>query len=158
MTLYELTGAAAALHDMVDAGDIDEQTFEDTLEGMGVEGKLEDYGKVIATFNAEIAAYKAERDRFAEKIRNAENAIDRMKNRVTEYMNAAGMSKAPAGVFTVYARQTPVVCIKEPGEIPERFLKYKEPTFDKVAIKKAIAGGETVPGAELETSTSISFK
>ena len=157
MTLYELTGAAQELHDLVDAGEIDWQTFEDTLEGLSAE-KLESYGKVLATFEAEITAYKAERDRFSEKIKNAENAIDRMKERVVDYMNATGQKKAAAGVFTVYARQTPVVCITEPGEIPERFLKYKEPTFDKTAIKKAITEGETVPGAELNISMSVSFK
>lgn len=157
MTLYELTGAAQQLHDLVDAGEIDWETFENTLEGLSAE-KLESYGKVLATFDAEIAAFKAERDRFVEKIKNAENAIDRMKARVVEYMIATGQKKAPAGVFTVYARQTPVVCITEPGEIPERFLKYKDPTVDKTAIKKAIAEGETVPGAELNTSTSVSFK
>ena len=157
MTLYELTGAAAELHDLVDAGEIDWQTFEDTLEAISAE-KLESYGKVLATFEAEITAYKAERDRFVEKIRNAENAIDRMKERVVEYMTATGQKKAPAGVFTVYARQTPVVCIKTPEEIPERFLKYKDPTIDKTAIKKAITEGETVPGAKIEISTTVSFK
>lgn len=43
-TLYELTGQAAQLMELLEAGEIDEQTVQDTLDSMMVPEKLEDYG------------------------------------------------------------------------------------------------------------------
>lgn len=63
MTLYEMTANAIYLYDLLSNGDIDEQTVNDSLEGMDVAGKLEDYCKVIRQFEADAAAYKAEKDR-----------------------------------------------------------------------------------------------
>lgn len=39
MTLYEMTGAAARLYDLLQNGDIDEQVYADTLEAIGAEDR-----------------------------------------------------------------------------------------------------------------------
>lgn len=60
-TLYELTGQAAQLMELLEAGEIDEQTVQDTLDSMMVPEKLEDYGMVIRQLTANAEDYKRER-------------------------------------------------------------------------------------------------
>jgi len=68
-TLYELTGQAAQLMELLEAGEIDEQTVQDTLDSMMVPEKLEDYGMVIRQLTADVEDYKREKDFFADKQR-----------------------------------------------------------------------------------------
>ena len=43
--------------------------------------------------------------------------------------------------------------------IPERFLKYSDPTINKTAIKEAIQNGEDLEGlAHLESKNSLSIR
>lgn len=51
-TLYELTEVSRQLIELFENEEIDEQTLQDTLEAIGVEGKLEDYCKVIRQLEA----------------------------------------------------------------------------------------------------------
>lgn len=44
------------------------------------------------------------------------------------------------------------------GDVPEEFLKFKDPELDKVAVKKAIKAGETVPGCELVARQNLQIK
>ena len=46
-TLYELTNQANALYELLQGEEIDEQTFNDTLEAMGAGEKIESYCKII---------------------------------------------------------------------------------------------------------------
>ena len=60
-TLYELTGQAAQLMELLEAGEIDEQTVQDTLDSMMVPEKLEDYGMVIRQLTADVRTTSAKR-------------------------------------------------------------------------------------------------
>jgi hypothetical protein len=43
--------------------------------------------------------------------------------------------------------------------VPERFLKYSDPTINRSAIKEAIQNGEDLEGlAHLEQSSSLSIR
>jgi hypothetical protein len=66
MTLYEMTETANYLYRLLEDGEIDEQTVADSLEGLGVGDKLEDYCKVIRQFEADKAAYEAEKNKLAD--------------------------------------------------------------------------------------------
>ena len=44
------------------------------------------------------------------------------------------------------------------GDVPEEFLKFKDPELDKVAFKKAIKAGESVPGCELVQRQNLQIK
>ena len=46
-TLFEMTQQATELYEMLQAEEIDEQTFSDTLEAMGTGEKIEGYCQVI---------------------------------------------------------------------------------------------------------------
>ena len=100
-TLYELTGQAAQLMELLEAGEIDEQTVQDTLDSMMVPEKLEDYGMVIRQLTADVEDYKREKDFFAEKQKRADNAIKRMKKTLAAYLAATQQDKVQAGRFVL---------------------------------------------------------
>ena len=110
-TLYELTGQAAQLMELLEAGEIDEQTVQDTLDSMMVPEKLEDYGMVIRQLTADVEDYKREKDFFAEKQKRADNAIKRMKKTLAQYLAATQQDKVQAGRFVLTSTSSKsVVC------------------------------------------------
>ncbi len=158
MTLYEMTEAAKTLYAMLDAEEIDEKAVHDTLEGMGLEIKLEDYCKVIRQFTSDAEAYKAEADRLTKKKETAENAVKRLKSAVLAYMTVAGKDKETAGVFTVKVGTSKSVCITDETKIPAVFLIEQPPKVDRASIRKMLFAGETVNGAELQINRNIQIK
>jgi hypothetical protein len=158
MNLYEMTVSAVALYDLLTTGEIDEQTFNDTLSAMGVEEKLESYCKVIRQLEADAEMLKAEKDRLVKKQKTVENSIERMKSAVTEFLHAKGETKSNAGVFTVALSTSKAVNIVDESKVPERFLVAQAPKIDKSAIRKELMSGATIEGCELQENEGVRIK
>lgn len=158
MTLYEMTANAIYLYDLLSNGDIDEQTVNDSLEGMDVAGKLEDYCKVIRQFEADAAVYKAEKDRLAAKQKKAEEAVERLEAAVLNYMSATNTEKVKCGVFDVKVKQSKAANIVNADEISPEYMIQQPPKIDRAAIRKALMSGKAVDGAELKINYSINIK
>lgn len=147
MTLYELTNDYAELLLMAEDPDIDEQAFMDTLEG--IEGALEDkadnYAKIMRMLEADTKGIKAEEDRLSARRKTIENNIKRMKQSLQTMMELTGKTKFKTQLFSFNVQNNPAsVVMDEPDidNIPERFLKYKDPEIDRKAIKDAIKAGD----------------
>lgn len=154
MTLYDLTDTARKLLDMLEAGDIDEVTFSDTLEAIGANEKVDSYCAIIRQQMADAEAIKCEIKRLAVKKEAIENGIDRMKAALLEFVSATG-GKAKTTLFSVSTRTTQSAEILDEAAIP---AVYREPQPDKILradILKALNAGETVEGAEIRTSKSV---
>ena len=63
-TLYEMSLAAQNLLDLLTDEEIDEQTFNDTLEAMGAAEKVENTCKAIGCLTADAEMFKKEIERF----------------------------------------------------------------------------------------------
>lgn len=157
-TLYEMTAQATALYEMLQAEEIDVQTFNDTLEAMGAAEKVESYCKVIKQLQADEEMFKQEIERLTARKATAKNAVDRMKAALLTYLQQTGQDKVKAGSFSVYTATTPAVNITDESAIPNIYLKPLPPTVDKNAIKAAIKGGATVAGAELINNTGVRIR
>ena len=157
-TLYDLTMAAYELQTMLESGDIDEQVFQDTLEGMGGDQKIENTCKVIRNLEAEAAAYKAEKERMAERQKTCENGVKRLKQNLLDYLTACEMPKKKAGLFTVSVGTTKAVNVSNEGLLPDVYFIPQEPKIDKTAIGDALKRGESVPGAELIENRHVRIK
>lgn len=158
MTLYEITGAARQLYDLLEAGEIDDQTFSDTLEAIGADEKIDAYCKIIRQRKADADALKAEIDRMSEKKRTAENDIDRMKSALIDFMSATGQQKAKTELFScsISARQS---CkITDESAIPADFREPQPDKIKKAEILKALKNGEIISGVEIQTSTSLTIR
>lgn len=157
-SLYEMTGNAMYLYDLLQAEEIDEQTFNDTLEAMGTDEKLEAYCKVIGQLNADIEMFKAEASRIATRKKTAENSVQRMRNAVLAFLKATGQTKAKAGTFSVSVATTKAVQIDDETALPAIYLIEQEPKIDKMAIKKALQDGKAVEGASLVENEGVRIR
>ena len=128
MNLYEMTEAAKQLYDMFAAGDIPEEAVTDTLENLGVEGKIEDYCHVIAQFNADIVMFDNEIERLKAKKDAAKKGVDRMKAALSAYMQATGKDKEKAGTYSLSFRKSEAVVIRDELALPAEYVKTKTTT------------------------------
>lgn len=159
MNLYHLTMEAQQLYELLQQEEIDEQTYKDTLEAIGADKMLEECCKMYRQFLADEAAYKAEKEYFETKKLAATMAKERLKKSIIMYMQAAGQSKTTAGDFKLSMRPTEKINIIDEQLIPQKYITTKEAKdISKSAIKDAIKKGETVPGAEIITGTSLTVK
>lgn len=158
ISLYEMTSAANYLYDLLTNDEIDEQTFKDTLEGMGVEEKLESYCKVIRQLEADAEMLKAEKERIEKKKKTVDNSIDRMKKAVMEFMKASGSTKSTAGTFTVALSTSKAVNILDESKIPVRFLVEQAPKIDKSSIRAELMSGAEIEGCELQINEGVRIK
>lgn len=155
MKLYEISETARKLQELLEAGEIDEQTVADTMEAIGAEEKLESYCCVQKNLEAEVAAYKAEIERMTARKQSLEKQIDRLKAAQVTFMEATGQKKAKAGTFTLSLRESEAVCVTDESEIPAAFWKPQPAKLDKAAVKAALKAGEAVAGAALQTNTYL---
>ena len=147
--------AAINLYEMLQADEIDEQSYNDTMEGIGADEKLEDYIYVIKQYEADNVAIKTEIDRLKTNKEKNDKAIERMKKAVVDFMNATGQKKANAGTFKLSLRKSESTLITDETKIPSEYLIPQPPKVDKAAIKKAIKNGINVDGAVIEIKESV---
>ena len=160
MNLYEMTAEIRNLYEMLaeaDAEDID-QIVSDAIEGIEADKKVEGYCQVIKQLKADAEMLKAEKARIDRKKATAENAIERMRKALTDFMEASHQDKVKAGTFSVSMRETASVNILNELDLPERFLIPQMPKADKMAIKEALDNGEKVDGAELTFTKGVTIR
>ena len=157
-TLYEMTQQATELYEMLQAEEIDEQTFSDTLEAMGAGEKIEGYCQVIKQLQADADMFKAEAERIAARKKTAENSIERMKTALLTYLQQTGQAKVKAGTFSVSLAQTKKVNITDETKLPPEYLIEQPAKIDKAGIKKALQEGAEINGAELVLNDGVRIR
>lgn len=148
-SLYEMTQDAAMLQELLESGEIDEQTYADTLDSMDIDTKVENICKMIRNLEAKAAACKVEKERFAEKEKAASNGVARLKESLLTYMLTVDQKKVEAGVFTVSKRASKSVEIDYEDMLDEKYFIPQPDKIDKTAITKDIKAGVEVSGARL---------
>ena len=160
MTLYEMSEAARQLYNLLEAGEIDEQTVTDTMESIGASEKLESYIHVQRKIESEIAAFDAEIDRMTERKNSLKKQVERLKSATVDFMRATNQKKATAGTFTLTVRENKSCEIIDAAKIPTEYLRQipakTEP--DKKAMLAALKDGAEIAGAQLKTSYSVTAK
>lgn len=162
--IYEITQDYLKLMELASDPEIDPEIIADTFEGIDgeLEIKAENYAKIMKNLEGDIAALKAEEERLAKKRKAIENNIKRMKAALQEAMELTGKTKFKTDLFSFgIQKNAPSVVIDAANirDIPEEYLKYKEPDVDKTAIKNAINAGVDFEGlAHLEVSQSLRIR
>ncbi len=153
-TLYEMSLATQTLYEMLMNDEIDEQTFNDTVEGMGAIEKVEGYCQVISRMNAEAEMFKNEIDRLTKRKKSLENNVNWLEGQLLNFYNANGGEKIKAGTFHVSARKNTYVDIPDESRIPKKYCTVKV-SPNKTAIKEAIDSGIRVRGASIQERVSV---
>ncbi len=151
--LYEIDTQITECFD-ADTGELlDAEKLENLM--IEKENKLENVALWIKNLKADAAMYKAEKNAFAERQAEAERKAESL---TIWLKNALGGQKFKTEKTEVNFRKTTKVEVLDIWELNEDFVKYSDPTPDKVAIKRAIKAGEEVKGAKLIDDISISIK
>ena len=163
MNLYEMTETAKHLMQLFEDGDISEDAVNDTLEGTGVQDKLEDYCKVIKSFEYDSDNIDKEIERLKSAKERTQKVINRLTKAVTEYLATTKSRKATAGTFALSLRKSESVQITDESKIPEKFIVTKttvKTTPDKTAINKFLKENEdnAVEGAMLVVNENLQIK
>lgn len=153
MKLYEIDSAIMDCVD-VETGEIfDIDKFEElSLER---DAKIEGLCLWIKNLKAEAEALKAEKDAFAQRQKTAENKMESLKKYIASYLDG---TKFETAKVKVSFRKSESLEISEDAQIPDEFLKFKEPEVNKTELKKALKAGMHFDGVSIVQNQNIQIK
>ena len=164
MTLYQLTEDFKALLELAEDPDVDQEVFQDTLEGIEgeIEVKAEKYAMVMKELEASELAIKTEVDRLNARRLSISNHIRHMKLALQTAMQATGKTKFKTDLFSFgIQKNPPAVVIDEQylENIPAKYLVQQDPVIDKKKIKEDLKAGVDLDGiAHLEQTESLRIR
>lgn len=148
MNLYELCKEFEGFEFEIDedTGEVLNADDLDELE-MTRDEKITNCIYFLKNKQAEAEALKAEKQKFADRQKAAENQVQRMQDYLTICLNGEKWQNADKTHKVTYRKSEVVQA--DVTVISDEYLRYKEPEVDKAKIKRAIKAGEAVPGAQL---------
>ena len=152
--LYEINRELLNCTDLDTGEIIDIEKFD----GLQIEknDKLENVALWYKNLQSEAAAYKAEKDVFAEKQRRAENKAESLKKYLDSALNG---NKFDTVKVNISYRKSTSVNVLNIDELPAEYRKeVVSLSADKVEIAKVLKTGEAVAGAELVENSNIQIK
>lgn len=164
MTLYELTNDYINLLALAEDPDTDPEVLADTLEGLDgqLEDKADNYAKVIRQIESDVNGLKAEIERLQARKTAAQNNIDRMKANLEQMMIATDKTKFKTELFSFGIQKNPAKVVMDEQyieNVPEEYLKYKEPEIDRKKLAEDLKAGKDLNGiAHLEQSESLRIR
>lgn len=154
MNLYEIDKAILACIDPETGELLDEAALADLQ--MERTQKIKNVALWLKNLNASAAAYKAERDAFDERMKQAQKKAESLKRYLAD---ALGGEKFVADECAVSFRKSTAINVLDEAAIPVAYMTEKVMRSpDKTAIKAAIKGGEAVPGVALVENLSVQIK
>lgn len=153
MNLYEIENEILNCVDMETGEIVDIEKLE-SLQ-MERDQKIENIGCWIKNLLADARALKKEKDNLAARQKSAENKAASLKAYLSSYLNGEKFKTAKVAISY---RKSDSVDIAEGAVIPEEYLKYSDPTPDKIGLKAALKAGEKFPGISIVTSSNIQIK
>lgn len=153
MNLFEIDSAILDCVD-VETGEIfDEVKFEELALERDV--KIENICLWIKNLKAEAEALKAEKDAFAQRQKAAENKMESLKKYISTYLDGAAFKTAKVAVSF---RKSESVEVDEGANIPDEYLRFKEPEVNKTELKKALKDGKKIDGVCLVEKQNIQIR
>lgn len=152
-SLYEIDQAIMSCLDE-ETGEVLDLDRMNALQ-MEREAKIENVALLYKNVKADMEAYKAEKTAFAEKEQAAKNKLESLKNYLDYALQGQKFKSVRASISY---RKSEVVDWDDVYKIDEDFVKYAEPTPDKIKIKDAIKAGREVKGARLVERQSIQIR
>lgn len=161
MSLYNIDAAIMALVDPETGEIMNYEAFAELQ--MEREQKIENMALWHKNLNAEAEAIRAEEINLAARRKDIEAKAEKLKGYLHEALGGEKFS-TPRVVCTF--RKSQKVEIQDEAAFIRKmqedqhfeFLSYKPPTANRTAITQAIKAGQTVEGAELVKTVTMSIK
>jgi len=159
MRLYEIADEYRKILDD-NLGDVTDEDVAAELEKLDVafEFKVDNTTKYIANLKAESAALKEEETRLALRRKAADKRVESMRGYLKMCMEAAGKTKVKTTLFSLYFSKNQSVVVTDMSQLPAGLIRQADPEPNKSAIRDALRRGETVPGAMLRDSESLTIR
>ena len=167
-TLHDITNSVKELQSILDNLEFEELTDEakaiqkqailDSLEGFGLEQKLEAYCQVIADKKANNDYISAEIARLQKRKKSNDTTIDWMRGNMQSALIAVGKQKVDTGLHKISVTKRTTLEIDYDKLIEQDIAEviYKPAVIDKTATKKAILDlGIELEGVQEVEKTSI---
>lgn len=159
MRLYELTEAWAAIQDMIETADTEDEQILAALENVEgeIEEKADNYAKLIYSMKAEAEAIKTEEKRLATKRQSLENRAKWLQKNLEEAMITTGKKKFKTNLFGFNVQKNaPSLDDFDEAIVPEDYWKVTR-SIDRTALLKAVKDGE-VEGIGLKQTESLRIR
>lgn len=162
INLYEISEAIETAFNLAvdpETGEVDDEKLYllEMLE-MDRDKKVENIACLIKNLRADATAYKAEKDAFAKRQKQAENRAESLSRYLESALNGEKFSSEKCAISF---RKTSKIVLNEGVtvyDIDTHFLRMKEPELDKQAIKQALADGIKVEGVHEEPGLSMTVR
>lgn len=158
MELYEISGEIKSLWEMYENGEIDVQTYTDTIESLGTETIVEEHIKMIRNAESNAAKLIEESDKLRDKAEAEKKKAETAKNLVINFLDAIQEKKISAGIFRVSKCASKSADITDISVMPEIYLVPQPPKADKKAILADLKSGKEISGAKLKESVYLRIK
>lgn len=153
MNLYEIDQAIMSLIDE-ETGEVKDYEAFASLQ-MDKETKIENTALYIKNLLSDAEQLKAEKQRFAERQKQAEAKAESLKNYLDLFL--AGEKFSSTKVNVTY-RKSSSIDVYDITKIPDKYLKFADPTADKTAISTALKNGVVIEGAKIVEKNNIQIK
>ena len=163
-SLYDIAAEYRQTADKLADLDLDEQTIDDTLEGMSgaLEVKAQNVVMFARNLEATATAIKEAETAMAARRKAIENRAAGLRRYALSAMQVAGVQSIECPYFKLSVRKNPpAVEVFDAAQIPAQFMRTPEPpppAPDKKAITEAIKAGQEVPGARLVSGERLEVR
>ena len=163
MKLYELREEYLDIIDELESSDSPEieEGLHDRLAKISeaIEVKADNIARMIANYNADAEAYKAEAQRLTDRRRTAERRAESLKGYLFGELKSIGVDKVKGELFTVGIQKSPPSAKPiNPSLIPEDYWIEQEPKLDTSKLRDDLKSGKEIPGAELHQGEHIRIR
>ena len=164
LTLYTIADQYMIDMERLESMDLDEQTFQDTLEGLSgdLELKATNVAMFVRNLEASAEAIKNAEKQMAERRKAIEAKAEKIRNYLKENMLRTGISKIDCPYFQLSIRKNPpAVEVIDQALIPDEYFDIPEPpapTLNKNRLKDDLKNGVVVEGAKLTSGQSLQIK
>ena len=162
MTSYELSNMILQLREQQEEGLIDIDTFNDTVEGLCVEDKLNGLIYANKRVSSEIELLKEEKKRLDKEIKKQEKNQERLRELVNMLLKATGQKKfeGTAGKIS-YRKSSSIETVEGLGEMyKDEVFVTKEINYkvDKKELNKFIDFYGEIYGTKVITKENLQIK
>ena len=158
MNLYNIKSEYLAIAQELTEGELTPELEQALMiTEANLQEKAINYGYVIKSFESEVDIIDEEIKRLNALKKARINAVDKLKNNISDAMQLFGILEVKAPTFKMNFRKSESVEIYE-GLDKEFILEKVSYQPDKIAIKNAIKEGRTVNGASIVTNFNLQIK
>ena len=158
MNLYNIKSEYLAIAQELTEGELTPELEQALMiTEANLQEKAINYGYVIKSFESEVDIIDEEIKRLNALKKARINAVEKLKNNISDAMQLFGILEVKAPTFKMNFRKSESVEIYE-GLDKEFILEKVSYQPDKIAIKNAIKEGRTVNGASIVTNFNLQIK